>query len=263
MPVTFPFTGSLRSGISGFFLSMFFLTVFLGLSYGQWKASFSERLEAGNFRGALEYLEKEAHLIEPRHRAFVTLAKGYCARQLGDKELESRWIEEFFDTHKGVSGLFPLSNKEMNRQIGNYFRSWYRMYPRVERMGLVENMAFKGSDVPSQLTLGVEVENGAQYRLLYRSQVVAGGLMQKGFNFVRVPTKGLFKGSANHPYRLELKVGKFTVGKNFKLNITCDLPGNSGQVKQEIRAAGYGVAMFIENRLIAYHKKASIGGVIR
>ena len=141
------------------------------------------------------------------------------------------------------------------------------------------------------VTLGIDISNETYYRLLYqkdvalvthydrlsddenendvnvhfshtdfpdinKEDVAAGGMLRKGFNFIEIPAARLFNESEPHHYILDLKAGDLIIHKRIKLSITCDRPGNSGQVKDNVRESGYGVAMFIRNRLIAFHKKS-------
>ncbi|MCP5102338.1 MAG: hypothetical protein GY950_03115 [bacterium] len=243
--------------ISTSLLILFAACALLHPSPTSWETRLTQLLTGEqNYRAAFDYLETRLDTIEKVNKPFGYLTLAFCAHNLKEKNLETKSITAFFEKYKGQTDVFPLTDNALNRKIGDYLRSWRAKYPLVSRLGLVRDSAFRRSVLPRELTVGVEMDKETHYRLLYRGEVLAGGLLQKGFNFIQLPTAGLFRQSGTHAYVLDLKAGELTVQKSFQLDVKCYSPGNSGQVKDYIRKSGYGVAMFIENRLIAYHKKS-------
>jgi len=259
--------------------------------YADWKVELTHLLaNKKDFQAAVHLLETNLNTMDNVDKPFGYLTLAYCGHKLLDKELETRWINDFFETYKGNTDLFPLTDYALNRKIGNYLREWRKKYPLITRIGLFKDSAFNRSALPDHLTLGIEISNDTHYRLLYKrvapaaqdatlpadeskdsenvhfshtffpdinkEGVAAGGLLRKGFNFIEIPAARLFNESKTHHYILDLKAGDLTVHKEIELTITCHRPDNSGQVKDKIRKSGYGVAMFIQNRLIALHKKS-------
>jgi len=212
-------------------------------------------VEEKDHRGAVQLLETALNAVPVNDRPFVWLTLAYCCHRLDDKKNETKWISGFFEIYKGVSDVFPLKDKTLNRQIGDYMREWRRKYPLVVQIGLLKDSSFKGSLPPKYITLAVEMGMSTDYRLVYGEKVVSAGIMQKGFNFIELPAAPLFERSETHVYTLALKAGDLIVQKEIVLDIKCRYPENSGQMKPHIKKSGFGVAMFIENRLVAYHKK--------
>ncbi len=129
----------------------------------------------------------------------------------------------------------------------------------ISSLGLVKGTLFAGSALPQYLVLGIEVSQNVYYRLMSEDRSVAGGILQEGFNFIQIPTAGLFQKSGIHKYTFDLRVGdagERSQNLAFLLDIQCDLQSNSGQVREEVRKAGYGLALFVQNRLVAFHKKS-------
>lgn len=129
----------------------------------------------------------------------------------------------------------------------------------ISSLGLVKGTLFAGSVLPQNLVLGIEVSRNVYYRLMSEDRSVAGGVLQEGFNFIEIPTAGLFRQSGTHKYTFDLRVGdtgERSQSLEFLLDIQCGLQSNSGQVREEVRRAGYGLALFVQNRLVAFHKKS-------
>jgi len=211
--------------------------------------------EEKDYRGAVRLLETALNAVDINDRPFVWLTLAYCNHKLEDKKAEAKWITGFFEIYKGVTDVFPLTHYALNREIGDYMRAWRRKYPLVVQTGLLKDSSFKGSLLPKYITLAVEMGMSTDYRLVYGEEVVSAGIMQKGFNFIELPAAPLFERSETHVYTLALKAGDLIVQKEIVLAIKCRYPENSGQMKPHIKKSGFGVAMFIENRLVAYHKK--------
>ncbi len=275
-------------------ISVAVLSLFItcAAGYADWKVELTHLLaKKKDFQAAFHLLETNLSTMDDVDKPFGYLTLAYCGYKLLDKELENRWISDFFETYKGNTDLFPLTDYALNREIGNYLREWRKKYPLITQIGLIKDSAFNRSALPDHLTLGIEISNDTHYRLLYKKwaaptpqddtqsaekirgsenvhfshtfspginkkEVAAGGLLREGFNFIEIPAARLFNESETHHYILDLKAGDLTVHKEIELNITCHRPDNSGQVKDKIRKSGYGVAMFIQNRLIAIHKKS-------
>ena len=309
-------------------ISVALLAIFITCAavHADWKTELTLLLaNKKDYKAAFYFLETNLNSIDNVDKPFGYLTLAYCGHKRLDKELETRWITIFFETYKGNTDLFPLTDDALNRKIGNYLRKWRKKYPLITQFGLIKDSAFNRSALPGHLALGIEVSNETHYRLSYKGAApptydatspadenensvnvhfsptfspgnkkkgvapptqdaassagksendanvhfsrklfpainkegaAAGGLLRKGFNFVEITAARLFKRSDTHRFVLDLKVGDLIVHKEIELNIVCDLPVNSGQVKDKIRESGYGVAMFIQNRLIAFHKKS-------
>lgn len=239
-----------------FFIVLFFIAAAFPV-YADWKTDLARLLaEEKDYGGAKQLLETGLSTVPMNDRPFAWLTLAYCCHKLGDKKSEAKWITGFFEIYKGLSDVFPLTDIALNRQIGDYMREWRRKYPLVIQTGLLKDGSFKGTHVPKYLTLAVEMGKSTHYRLVYKEKVVSAGIMQKGFNFIELTAAPLFERSDTHIYTLDLKAEDLIVQKEIVLNITCRYPENSGQMKAPVRKSGFGVAMFVENRLVAYHKKS-------
>ncbi len=225
--------------------------------YAGWKTDLTRLMaKEKNYPAAVQLLETALNTVTVNDRPFVWLALAYCSHQLEDKKSEAKWITGFFEIYKGVTDVFPLTDKALRRKIGDYMRAWRRKYPLLVQTGLLKDSSFKSSRLPRYLTLAVEMGMSTHYRLVYKEKVVSAGIMKKGFNFIELPAAPLFERSDSHVFALDLKAGDLIVQKEIVLDIACRYPENSGQMKEPVRKSGFGVAMFIENRLVAYHKKS-------
>jgi hypothetical protein len=223
--------------------------------HADWKTELTTLLASENYESARQFLEPWLSTVDINDKPFVWLTLAYCSRKLGDKAGEIKWISGFFEIYNGAADAFPIKDFAMNKKIGDYMREWRENYPFIATIGLLKDKTFSSSDLPKFLTLAVETGQPTHYRLSHREDILAGGIMKKGFNYFEIPAASLFEKTDTHIYSLELKAGDLIVRKNIILKIACDFPENSGQVDDSVKSSGFGVAMFIENRLIAYHKK--------
>jgi hypothetical protein len=224
--------------------------------FADWKTELTELLaKKKDYWGAAVYLESHMKEVSAADKPFAWLTMAFCGNGFGDKALENRWITAFFETYKGNTDVFPLPDMVLNREIGDYLRAWRRKYPVILRTGLIRDRAFENSSLPDRVTVGVEMSVSVNYRLMHKDQMLRGGVLAQGLNFIRIPAAGLFDKSGVHRYSLDMKSGDLTIQKEIVLDITCQRPDDSGQATDKMRETGYGVAMFIENRLIAFHKK--------
>lgn len=126
----------------------------------------------------------------------------------------------------------------------------------ILKFGLVKSGFTADTHLPSEITLGVVSAENAHFRLLSGENTVAGGAMQKGFNFIKIPAHKLFTASGVHVYTLDIKTPNRQYRRDIFMEIERRDPENSGQVNQAVKETGFGLAIFIENQLLAYHKKS-------
>ncbi|MCP4216639.1 MAG: hypothetical protein GY765_18450 [bacterium] len=224
-------------------------------AHADWTAHLSQLLVEKNYHEAETYLGGCLEQVSKRDIAFAHLTLAYLAGKSNNKAVERNRIIDFFETHEGMVDIFPIAHHAVNKDIGDYLRSWRIKYPLPIRIGFVKGSGFSNSRLPRYITLGVEMSNACNYRLVFGRRMQSAGLLQKGFNFIKFPVDGLLGESADRVFFLELKTDDFVLRREIRLVVTCLRPANSGQVKEELKREGYGVAMFIENRMIAYHKK--------
>ena len=165
---------------------------------------------------------------------------------------------EFAQTPRRAFFLFRLTTPNLNplANVSQPQPAETRDDAIVQRVGLVLNEAFRSTELPGRLALGIDMKIPAYFKLLREdNDVIAAGQLLPGDNRVMLSTDGFFQRSGIHSYWLEL----FENGRRWQRHIQLDLKiekkVDSGQLDDEIRRSGYGVAIFMEARLLAYDRR--------
>ncbi len=127
--------------------------------------------------------------------------------------------------------------------------------PAVARIGLLDVGDLVLAAPPPRLTLGVEMRHALSYRLFQGDELVAGGGLHPGMNRLPLPVADLLAVGGQRDFRLELLENG--VGRELPVSLRAlvEKPANSGQVPDGLRAAGFGVALFMDNRLLAWQSR--------
>jgi hypothetical protein len=127
--------------------------------------------------------------------------------------------------------------------------------PLIARLGLLDADSLFSTQQPEQLSIGIEMRQTAPYRLLLGELLLGEGTLQPGLNRLSVPTGGLFEQTGQREFRLELLAGSAIRRRSLCVRVALSEPANSGQVPGELRRAGFGVALFMDNLLLAWRQR--------
>ncbi len=108
---------------------------------------------------------------------------------------------------------------------------------------------------PATLELALELKAAALFHLLRNDKTIAAGLAPCGLTRIAIPVDGLLGQSGEYRWQLELRCGSQTFRQPIILRVRCQSQQNSGQVNDSLRRQGFGVALFMENRLLAWRHK--------
>lgn len=157
--------------------------------------------------------------------------------------------------------------------------------PIITDIGLIKEIPDKTVEPPGELSIGITITNDAFYKLLYKSEMIKGGTLKKGFNRVEIKAENLFKESGTHVYILETKADQY----GFKYEITIDIqletaatevspapsvpvvqsspkpdspdPKKSIESGERAAAIQYDLSMYVGGRFIARTRKEEYGSV--
>lgn len=127
--------------------------------------------------------------------------------------------------------------------------------PVVLEIGLIDSDSYRCTSPPSQLVVGLELNQNAYYKLIRKGSTLKGGRFLKGFNSFSLETDNFFEGSETHSYTLELKVEDRIIRQEFEIAV--EMEGLAPPAKKEIPAdeKSYTVLMYIGDQLVASSKK--------
>ncbi|GEM_PF-4935569 len=111
---------------------------------------------------------------------------------------------------------------------------------------------------PASLTLGIELESDAYYKLVQGGVVRKAGLFRKGINIVKLETSEFFESNSSQVITLSLKLNGLILEKKIEIDINLDRgmafiqEERSNQKKErDFKDFEYELSMFIGEELVA------------
>jgi hypothetical protein len=131
----------------------------------------------------------------------------------------------------------------------------------VSEIFLLDDEMYRKFDPPGEIILGVEMEADALYKLSAQDEVLRGGLLRRGFNSLRISSRGFFEKSGSHVLVLEIKSDDSLEKKEITLEVRL-MPIFIVQKRGEERKKyEYSVSFFIGGRLIYATKKIPLSDI--
>jgi hypothetical protein len=131
----------------------------------------------------------------------------------------------------------------------------------VSGICLVENEVYQRDLPPGKITIGLQVQTEALYKISSQGRVIHGGVFQKGFNFLALPAQDIFDKTGTHTFVLECKSGEWTAMKEIVIDIRL-LPLYVVQKwGEERKKHEFTLSFFIGNQLIYATKKFASSGI--
>jgi hypothetical protein len=127
--------------------------------------------------------------------------------------------------------------------------------PLISGICLIENKVYQSGLPPGKITIGLQAQAEALYKMSDRGRVLQGGVFKKGFNFLPLPAKEMFTRTGTHTFFLECKAGEWTFAKEIIIDIRL-VPLYVVQKRGEERKKHeFTLSFFIGDRLIYATKK--------
>lgn len=127
--------------------------------------------------------------------------------------------------------------------------------PAVLEIGLIDSDSYRGTSPPSQLIVGLDLNQDAYYKLIHKGSTLRGGRFLKGFNSFSIETNDFFRGSGAHAYTLELKVEDRIIQQEFEIVVEMDDNAPPAKKNPPFEKKEYTVLMYIGEQLVASSKK--------
>jgi hypothetical protein len=144
------------------------------------------------------------------------------------------------------------------------------LVPGQEPSALVVDMGFLGGPLisgptpPTSLNLGVELSRPAFFKFIQGGNVLDAGLLNPGFNVIRLDVSGFFLSAATRSFILELKEEGRLERKHLTLDIKLDQEsGTLGEEREPEDPKSklekeYSISLFVDQRLMAANRKKAV-----
>jgi len=233
-----------------FFIPLILILFCAHLS-AQWQGDLSSLLEARDYRSAISYLENNSDQIDEMFRPTLLALRCYTYNRLNDKQNEYDSLVEYYEKYRGGGRYLGFLGQWTLAQLSAYLYRWDNRYPLVKEMGLIRTGVYDSSYPPGEITIGLEIENDALYKLSDGEKTLEGGLFKKGYNAVRVESARLFDRSGTHRFFFELKAGDLVLIKEFSLDISVVSALPPKPVERARGSMEYKLSLYLGGRMVA------------
>jgi len=252
-----------RTGAAGFI----FVVLALDLS-ADWKQEVLGYLSPGrDYPAARAYLRENFTKIDPLEKSDALGLIAYLARMTGDGRDEQDRIAEYFETYGDTDPAFDLPDELLRRDFVAFWARWKSAYPLVTGLVFLERAGESDPSPPARLEIGLELLNGAYYKVSTSDRVLQGGLWQRGFHILKLPFSTDYDKPGSMEFNLDLKTGGMVVRKRITVEVDVRTAGPIPSLPP-IQAAAPGrlppprlvegeVSLYVGDKLILKSKKLS------
>lgn len=220
-----------------------------------------------DYPAARAYLRENYAKIDPQEKSNALGFIAYLARMTGDGRDEQDRIAEYFETYGDTDPAFDLPDELLRRDFVMFWAKWKSTYPLVTNLVFLERAGETNPPPPARLELGLELLNGAYYKVSFSDRILEGGLWQRGFHILKLPFSGNYDRPGSLEFDLDLKTGGMVVRKRIKVEVdvratgsTASLPPVQAEVPGRLpppRFVEGEVSLYIGDKLILKSKKLS------
>lgn len=252
-----------RTYAAGFIL----LVLALNLS-ADWKQEVLGYLSPGrDYPAARAYLRENFAKIDPLEKSDALGLIAYLARMTGDGRDEQDRIVEYFETYGDTDPAFDLPDELLRRDFVTFWARWKSAYPLVTGLVFLERAGESDPSPPARLEIGLELLNGAYYKVSISDRVLEGGLWQRGFHILKLPFSTGYDKPGSLEFDLDLKTGGMVVRKRITVEVDVRTAGPTASLPP-VQAAAPGrlppprlvegeVSLYVGDKLILKSKKLS------
>jgi hypothetical protein len=133
--------------------------------------------------------------------------------------------------------------------------------PLVSGICLVENEVYKSGLPPGKLTIGLQVQAEALYKLSFKDRIIDAGAFKKGFNLLVLSAQDFFIKSDAHIFMLECKAGDWEIKKEIAIDIGLVPLYVVQKGGEERKKHEFTVSFFVGDQLIYATKKFSLSDI--
>ncbi len=131
-------------------------------------------------------------------------------------------------------------------------------------LGILGGPQITRASPPSSLDLGVELSRGAFFKLLRGGEILDAGLMNPGFNVVKLNVSGMFAGSGTAVFTLELMSGETIFRHELSLDIALDEDAGAPIIEGEpeskprFQEKEYMISLYVDQQLVAASRRRTL-----
>lgn len=185
-----------------------------------WKTDLNARLGRNpDYRAAWDFLSVESKTLEPEDKQTAAFILPFLAAKLGDKAGETALVSDYFEAYLDNDPEFGFLDEYTLRDFLAFWASWKRAYPLVYDLNLLSYSRTPATGLPASVDVGLELLNGAFYRISLGPYILEGGYWPKGFHILTIPLRDLFIRSDTYEFVLDLKVGDLIVRKPVRVQV--------------------------------------------
>jgi len=244
-----------------------FLIIALDLS-ADWKQEVLGYLSPQrDYPAARAYLRENFAKIDPLEKSNALAFIAYLARMTGDGRDEQDRIAEYFETYGDTDPAFDFPDELLRRDFVMFWAKWKSTYPLVTGLVFLERADESNSSPPARLEVGLELLNGAYYKVSVSDGILEGGLWQQGFHILKLPFSGRYDRPGSLEFDLDLKTSGMVVRKRITVDVDVRATGPTAFLSA-VKTAVPGrlpppklvegeVSLYIGDKLILKSKKLS------
>jgi hypothetical protein len=231
------------------------LHITAGLVCGRWQDDLRSFLENKEYDEAKEYAAHQFEKVDELFHPLLCQVVAYCSFQLDDRQDELRWMATSFEGYTWGDAATSYVRDFLDPGMTPFVISWRQKYPFLRDISLTQRENPAEGILPSKLVMEITLDIVVYFKLYHDSEVVKGGVFQKGRNMISINTNGLFKKSGQHDFMLELKSGDLLVKKKITLDIVMDSSPQDSTSLDELVEKEYKVSLYYGDLLLATHQK--------
>jgi len=222
-----------------------------------------------DYPAARAYLRENYARIDPLDKSNALGFIAYLARMTGDSRDEQDRIVEYFETYGDTDPAFDLPDELLRRDFVTFWARWKSVYPLVTGLVFLERAGKGDPSPPARLDVGLEILNGAYYKVSASDRVLEGGLWQRGFHILKLPFSTGYDKPGSLEFNLDLKTGGMVVRKRITVEVDVRTTGPAVSLPP-VQAAASGrllpppsrlvegeVSLYVGDKLILKSKKLS------
>jgi hypothetical protein len=185
-----------------------------------WRAELLAYLGSNpDYAGAESFLKAQVSSLKPEDLQTAQALLPYLADKLGRNEEEQDLICAYFEKYSDNDPDFAFLDGETFRDFLSFWERWKSTYPVVTDLNFLSYPAESRPALPASVQVGLELSNGAYYRLSLGPYVLEGGFWAKGFHILTLPVSGLFEQSGVTDFLLDLKAGDLVVRRPIRIAV--------------------------------------------
>ena len=227
-----------------------------GLVCGDWKTDVAAYFSGDqDYSGAAAHIEEIYSRVDEENAPTLCALLAYSYSRLGRASREHKWIKMLFEKYRGMSTAFAFLNPRTQMEVSTFLGRWHKDYPLILDVFLVDQKTVQTFSPPAQIILGIEITTPALYKILKNDQVIAGSMLHRGFNILRVDASSLFNQPGVHVYNLQIKKDDLGLNREISLDVNVTTPQFRTSTEAQAKQIEYSLSLFVGTEMISSLRK--------